>query len=158
VEVWVPVGGLYAPFNFNRRKATLDAATPPASPPEPPERSEKTIQSMGERLRITGKGKRDESCGNVAKPVSYAGGGCRGAVNCAGDAPSRMTVSGADTVLVGVLLGTIHPGIRATAAKSSDAVVRRAKSDQSCVHHRALSAPASMPKSQAKIVMVLHPR
>jgi len=86
--VWVPVGGLYAPFDFNRRKATLDAATPPASPPEPPERSEKTIQSMGERLRITGKGKRDESCGYVAKPVSYSCCGEGRAVDGAGDAPA----------------------------------------------------------------------
>ena len=65
-----------------------------------------------------------------------------------------MTIVGADTVLVGVLLGTIHPGIRATAAKSSDAVVRAAKSDQSRVHKLALAGPARMAKSQAKIVMI----
>jgi len=76
----------------------------------------------------------------------------------AGDAPSRMTVSGADTVLFGVLLGTIHPGIATATAKSIDAVVRAAKSDQSRVHKLALAGPARMAKSQAKIVMVLHPR
>jgi hypothetical protein len=69
-----------------------------------------------------------------------------------------VTIVGPDTVLIGVLFGAEHPGIAAATAKSSDTIIRRAKSDQSCVHQRALSAPARMPKSQAKIVMVLHPR
>lgn len=158
VEVRVPVGGLHAPFDLQRRKATFDAATPPASPPEPPERSEKTIQSMGERLRITGKGECDKAGWEVSKPVAYSGRGEGGAVYGAGDAPSRVTIVGPDTVLIGVLLGAVHPGIAPATAKSSDAISSRAKSDQSCVHKRALSVPARVSKSQAKIIMVLYPR
>ena len=61
VEVWVPVGGLHRPFDFNARAATLDAVMPPASPPEPPKSSVNTIQSMGERLIISGQGEGDEA-------------------------------------------------------------------------------------------------
>jgi len=69
-----------------------------------------------------------------------------------------VTIVGPDTVLFGVLFGAIHPCIATASAKSSDAVIRRFKSDQSCVHQGALAGPARMAKSQAKIVMVLHPR
>ena len=154
VQVGVPVGGGYRPFDFNARAATLDAATPPATPPEPPKSSVKTIQSMGERLIIRGKGKRDESCWEVAEPVAYACCGEGGAVDGAGDAPPGVTIVGPDTVLIGVLFGAIHPGIATAIAKSSDTVVRAAKSDQSRVHKLALSGPARMAKSQAKIVMI----
>ena len=61
VQVRVPVGGFHRPFDFNARAATLDAATPPASPPDPPKSSVNTIQSMGERLIISGKGEGDEA-------------------------------------------------------------------------------------------------
>jgi hypothetical protein len=69
-----------------------------------------------------------------------------------------VTIVGPDTVLIGVLLGAEHPGIPAATAKSSDTVVRRAKSDQSIINQLSLAGPTRMPKSQAKIVMVLHPR
>jgi len=63
VQVRVPVGGFHRPFDFNTRDATLDAVMPPASPPEPPKSSVNTIQSIGERLIISGKGEGDEACG-----------------------------------------------------------------------------------------------
>jgi len=72
VQVRVPVGGFHRPFDFNARAATLDAATPPASPPDPPKSSVNTIQSMGERLIISGKGEREKSGGEVAEPVAYS--------------------------------------------------------------------------------------
>lgn len=75
VEVWVPVGGLYAPFDFDRRKAARNPSAPPASPPELPERAVKTIQSIGERLRISGKCEGDKSRWQFGKPVAYPGGG-----------------------------------------------------------------------------------
>ena len=61
MQVRVPVRGFHRPFDFNARAATLDAVMPPASPPEPPKSSVKTIQSMGERLIISGKGEGDEA-------------------------------------------------------------------------------------------------
>jgi len=61
VQVGVPVGGFHRPFDFNTRDATLDAATPPLTAPEPPKRTVNTIQSMGERLIISGKGEGDEA-------------------------------------------------------------------------------------------------
>ena len=88
VQVGVPVGGLHRPFDFNARDAAFNPATPPLTAPEPPKSSVNTIQSMGERLMISGKGKRDESCWEVAKPVPYSCCGEGGSVDGAGDAPS----------------------------------------------------------------------
>lgn len=76
----------------------------------------------------------------------------------AGDTPAGVTIVGADTVLIGVLLGPVHPGIAAATTKSSETIISDANSFQSCVHKLALSGPARMPKSQAKIVMMMHPR
>ena len=104
VEVRMPVRGGYCPFDLIRRKATFDAATPPASPPEPPESSDKTIQSIGERLRITGKGKCDEPGGFVAQPVAYAGGEDGATVGCTWETEPIVAVVCGDPEAVGVLI------------------------------------------------------
>jgi len=92
VQVGVPVSRGYRPFDFIRRKATLDAATPPATPPEPPESSDNTIQSIGERLRITGKGERDKPGGLASQPVAYAGGEDGPAMGCTGEAEPVVAI------------------------------------------------------------------
>ena len=103
VEVRMPVRGLHAPFDFSRRKATLDAATPPARPPEPPESKDKTIQSIGERLRITGKREGDEPGGLASQPVAYPSGEDGPAMGCTGQAEAVVTVFCRDSEAVGVL-------------------------------------------------------
>jgi len=104
VEMGVPMRGLHAPFDFSRRKATLDAATPPASPPEPPESKDKTIQSIGERLRITGKREGDEPGGLASQPVAYPSGEDGPAMGCTGQAEAVVTVVSGDPEAVGVLI------------------------------------------------------
>ena len=104
VEMGVPVRGLHAPFDFSRRNATLDAATPPATPPEPPESKDKTIQSIGERLRITGKREGDEPGGLASQPVAYAGGEDGPAMGCTGKTEPIVAVFCGDPEAVGVLI------------------------------------------------------
>jgi len=82
----------------------LDAATPPASPPEPPESRDNTIQSIGERLRITGKGERDEPGGLVSQPVAYPGGKDAATVGCTGETEPIVAVFCGDPEAVGVLI------------------------------------------------------
>jgi len=104
VKMGVPMRGLHAPFDFSRRKATLDAATPPASPPEPPESKDKTIQSIGERLRITGKGERNEPGGLASQPVAYAGGEDGPAMGGTWKTEPIVAVFCRDSEAVGVLI------------------------------------------------------
>jgi hypothetical protein len=151
------VGGLHAPFDFERRDATLNAATPPPTPPEPPESSVKTIQSIGEREKIRGKGECNESGSLAAEPVAYSCGGDGGSMDTAREAEAVVTVIGPETEELWVLLGSLHPCASTTTAKSSEAVVSHTKSDQSGVHQVSLSFPTRMPKSQSQIVMVLYP-
>jgi hypothetical protein len=157
VEVGVPVGGPYAPFDLKRRDATRNAATPPPTPPEPPESRVKTIQSIGESEKIRGKGECNEPGRLATEPVSDTGGGDGGAVDATGDTKPVVTVIGPDTEELWVLLGSLHAGTSTTTAKSKDAVRSHLKSDKSGVHQESFAVPARMPKSQAKIVMVLYP-
>lgn len=157
VKVRMPVGRGYGPFDFNRRDATRNAVTPPPTPPEPPESSVKTIQSIGEREKISGKGERDEPGWFRTQPFSDSRGGDGCSVGAAWDTEPVVTVTGCDFESVGVFNRAEHPGVSTATAKSKDAVVSHTKSDQSVVHQLSFALPPRMPKSQSQIVIVLNP-